>query len=45
LLIAVLAVAVVLHLLHGWWNVGPLLVYAAATWAVMAGRAPRSTTN
>jgi hypothetical protein len=45
LLIAMLAAAVVLHLLHGWWNVGPLLVYAAATWAVMAGRARVSAGN
>ena len=38
LLIAVLVVAVVIHLLHRWWAVGPLLVYAAATWAVMEGK-------
>jgi len=38
LLIAVLAVAIVLHLLHGWFDVGGLVVYAAATWAVMAGK-------
>jgi hypothetical protein len=35
-LIAVLAVAIVIHLLHGWFDVGGLLVYAAATWAVVA---------
>ena len=45
LLIGVLVVAIVLHFLHGWWNVGPLVVYAAATWAVMAGRAQMSATN
>jgi hypothetical protein len=37
-LIAVLVFAIVLHLLHGWLDVGALVVYAAATWAVMAGR-------
>ncbi|MBZ5547786.1 MAG: hypothetical protein LAO22_07435 [Acidobacteriia bacterium] len=37
-LIVVLAVAIVLHLLHGWLDVGALVVYAAATWAVMAGK-------
>ncbi len=36
LLIVVLAGAVVLHLLHGWLDVGALLIYAAATWAVMS---------
>jgi len=38
-LIVVLAGAVVLHLLHGLLDVGALLIYTAATWAVMAGRA------
>src|SRR5215470_984675 len=32
LLIGVLAFAIVLHLLHGWWNVGALLVYGVAAW-------------
>jgi len=45
LLIAVLACAVVLHMLHGWWDVGALLVYAAATWAVIAGRTQPLATN
>ncbi|HEY6302783.1 MAG TPA: hypothetical protein VIX14_06915 [Terriglobales bacterium] len=35
-LIAVLAAAIVIHLLHGWFDVGVLVVYAAATWAVVA---------
>jgi len=35
-LIAVLAVAILIHILHGWFDVGGLLVYAAATWAVVA---------
>jgi len=38
LLIAVMAGAIVLHLLHGWLDVGALVVYAAAAWAVMTGR-------
>lgn len=37
-LIAVLAAALVIHLLHGWFDVGALLVYAAAAWAVAAGK-------
>jgi hypothetical protein len=34
LLIVILGAAVV-HLLHGWFDIGPLLVYAVATWAVI----------
>ena len=37
-LIAVLAAAIVIHLLHGWFDVGALFVYAAAAWAVAVGR-------
>ena len=37
LLLTILAFAVVVHLLHGWFDVGVLVLYAAATWAVMAG--------
>jgi hypothetical protein len=37
-LIVVLASAIVLHLLHGWFDVGALVVYAAAAWAVVAGK-------
>ncbi|HMD18116.1 MAG TPA: hypothetical protein VKH18_15735 [Terriglobales bacterium] len=37
-LIAVLGAAIVIHLLHGWFDVGWLLVYAAATWAVVAAK-------
>ncbi len=36
-LIGVLVAAIVLHLLHGWFNVGVLVVYVAAVWAVVAG--------
>jgi len=38
LLIVVLVSAIVIHLLHGWFDVGALVVYAAAAWAVMAGK-------
>jgi len=38
-LIVVLALAILLHLLHGWLDVGALVVYAAAAWAVVAGKA------
>jgi hypothetical protein len=37
-LIAVLAAAIVIHLLHGWFDVSVLLVYTAATWAVVAAK-------
>jgi hypothetical protein len=42
-LIAVLAAALVIHLLHGWFDVGALFVYAAAAWTVAAGK--RTATN
>ncbi|MGA7079081.1 MAG: hypothetical protein WBQ43_19170 [Terriglobales bacterium] len=37
-LIVVLASAIVLHLLHGWFDVGVLIVYAVGTWVVIVGR-------
>jgi len=37
LLLAILAFAIVVHLLHGWYDVSVLVLYAAATWAVMSG--------
>lgn len=37
-LMMVLAFAIVVHLLHGWWDVGALVVYAAATWTVVTGK-------
>jgi hypothetical protein len=37
-LIGVLAAAIVIHLLHGWFDIGGLVVYAAAAWAVIAGK-------
>lgn len=40
LLIVILGLAIVVHLLHGWFDVGGLVVYMAATWAVIEA-APR----
>jgi hypothetical protein len=37
-LIGVLAFAIVLHLLHGWFDVGALLVYVAVAWAVLKAK-------
>ena len=37
-LIAVFALAIVTHLLHGMYNVGNLVIYIAAVWAVAAGK-------
>ena len=34
-LVFILGLAIVVHLLHGWFDVGGLMVYVAATWAVM----------
>lgn len=36
MLLAVLAFATIVHLLHGWYDVGALVIYAAVTWAVIA---------
>ena len=38
LLIGVLALAIVVHVLHGWYDVGWLIVDAAAAWAVMVAK-------
>jgi len=35
-LIVVLGAAIVIHILHGWFDVGVLVVYAAAAWSVVA---------
>lgn len=43
LLIAVLSAAIVIHLLHEWFDVGALFVYAAAAWAVAAGKRTASS--
>ncbi|MGA8300965.1 MAG: hypothetical protein WB817_15895 [Terriglobales bacterium] len=34
-LMAVLAIAIAIHVLHGWFDVGGLVVYLTAAWAVM----------
>ncbi|MGA8868766.1 MAG: hypothetical protein WB510_17460 [Candidatus Sulfotelmatobacter sp.] len=38
LLVAVFALAALIHLLHGMYNVGNLLIYAAAAWAVASAK-------
>ncbi len=38
LLAAVFVLAIVIHLLHGTYNVGNLAIYAAAAWAVAVGK-------
>ncbi|HZW95202.1 MAG TPA: DoxX family protein [Candidatus Eremiobacteraceae bacterium] len=38
ILVGVLVLAIVVHLLHGIFNVGNLVIYAAAAWAVAIGR-------
>ena len=37
-LIVVLGAAIVIHILHRWFDVGVLMVYAAAAWAVVAAK-------
>jgi uncharacterized membrane protein YphA (DoxX/SURF4 family) len=37
-LAAVFVFAIVIHLLHGMYNVGNLVIYTAAAWAVAAGK-------
>jgi uncharacterized membrane protein YphA (DoxX/SURF4 family) len=38
-LVAVFALAIVIHLLHGLLNVGNLVIYTAAAWAIARGKA------
>jgi uncharacterized membrane protein YphA (DoxX/SURF4 family) len=38
LLLAVFVMAILLHLLHGLYNVGNLVIYAAAAFAIAVGR-------
>ena len=38
LLMGVFVLAIVVHLLHGMYNVGDLAIYAAAAWAVAVGK-------
>jgi len=42
ILIVVFLAASGVHLLHGMWNVGMLLIYVAAAYAVMTNRAVRA---
>jgi len=35
-LVAVLGFAIIVHLLHGWWNVGSLVIYALVAWTVIS---------
>jgi DoxX-like family len=37
ILVGVFVLAIVIHLLHGMFNVGSLLIYGAAAWAVATG--------
>jgi uncharacterized membrane protein YphA (DoxX/SURF4 family) len=37
-LAAVFVLAIVIHLLHGTYNVGNLVIYAAAAWAIALGK-------
>ena len=36
-LIGIFALAIAVHLLHGLYNVGDLVIYTAAAWVVVAG--------
>jgi hypothetical protein len=38
ILAGVFVLAIVIHLLHGAFNVGNLLIYTAAAWAIATGR-------
>jgi hypothetical protein len=42
LLIAIFVLALIVHLLHGMYNVGNLAIYAAAAWVVAAGKGPKA---
>jgi hypothetical protein len=37
-LVAVFLFAIIIHLLHGMFNVGHLVIYTAAAWAIAAGK-------
>lgn len=37
-LISIFALAIAVHVLHGMYNVGDLAIYAAAAWAIVAGK-------
>ena len=42
-LIWIFVLAIVIHVLHGAFNVGNLLIYAAAAWAIAAGKTDAQT--
>jgi uncharacterized membrane protein YphA (DoxX/SURF4 family) len=39
MLVAIFTAAIVLHMLHGMYNVGNLVIYTAAAWAIATGKA------
>jgi uncharacterized membrane protein YphA (DoxX/SURF4 family) len=39
MLVAIFTIAIVLHMLHGMYNVGNLVIYTAAAWAIAIGKA------
>src|SRR5271165_3408521 len=39
LLVVIFVLAIVVHVLHGTYNVGNLVIYTAAAWAVASGKA------
>lgn len=48
LLVVLLSIAILLHLVHGWFDVGALVVYVVAIWAVIRFRQspePRNETQ
>ena len=40
MLVGIFVLAIVIHLLHGMFNVAYLAIYTAAAWAVAAGQRP-----
>jgi uncharacterized membrane protein YphA (DoxX/SURF4 family) len=45
LLLAIFLFAIAIHLLHGMTNVGSLVIYSAAAWAVGSGKAGNQQTT
>ena len=41
-LAGIFVLAIIVHLLHGMYNVGSLAVYTAAAWAVAVGKSPKA---
>jgi hypothetical protein len=42
-LVGIFVLAIVVHLLHGAFNVGNLLIFTAAAWAIASGKATAQT--